>query len=132
MDALSAAKERAQLNSPPPSTNDNPLQALFRLAVRGDMASSNHKDLQISSASTCTSLDTVLLRPSWLVPLPRTQNGQKLDYIYDYNCTRADTDLNNTFGLDIYGGSQRDWNEEIQSAREMPTNTLQQRIERAK
>ena len=132
MEALSAAKERAELNSPPSSPNDNPLQALFRLAVRGDMTSSNHKELQISSTSTCASLDTVLLRPSWLVPLPRTQKGEKLDYIYDYNCTRADTDLNNTFGLDIYGGSQRDWNEEIQSAREMPTNSLQQRIERAK
>eukprot|EP00560_Eucampia_antarctica_P006083 CAMPEP_0197824454 /NCGR_PEP_ID=MMETSP1437-20131217/1689_1 /TAXON_ID=49252 ORGANISM="Eucampia antarctica, Strain CCMP1452" /NCGR_SAMPLE_ID=MMETSP1437 /ASSEMBLY_ACC=CAM_ASM_001096 /LENGTH=1549 /DNA_ID=CAMNT_0043424079 /DNA_START=140 /DNA_END=4789 /DNA_ORIENTATION=+ len=132
IDALVASKERAQLNSPPPSTNENPLQALFRLAIRGDMTPSNHKKLSIPTISTSTSLDTVLLRPSWLVPFPRTPNSEPIEYKHEYNPTRAEDDLNNTFGLDIRGGSLRDWNEEIQSTREMPTENLQQRLDRAK
>jgi len=37
-----------------------------------------------------------------------------------------------TYGVEMKLGGMRDWNEEIQSAREMPTTTLTERMERAK
>jgi len=37
-----------------------------------------------------------------------------------------------TYGLDLSSGVQRDWNEELQSAREMPTGEVHERMERAR
>jgi hypothetical protein len=41
-------------------------------------------------------------------------------------------DLADSFGVDIRSGTLRDWNEELQSAREMAVTDLQERIERAR
>ena len=52
--------------------------------------------------------------------------------MHQYNLTRTEDELCNTFGVDVRAGAVRDWNEELQSAREMPTTTQQERIERAR
>lgn len=55
-----------------------------------------------------------------------------LDSLHRFNPDRSEEDGCQTFGLDLRGGSPRDWNEELQVAREMPTATLQDRIDRAR
>ena len=51
---------------------------------------------------------------------------------HTYNVHRLEADLENTFGVDLRGGPICDWNEELQSAREMPIEMLQERIDRAR
>lgn len=132
-DAVSASKERAEFMN---STNkDGPFSSLFRVAVRGDFDGYTNP----VTASAYTGIDALLQTPSWVTPLPqpRSKNGSassdwKHYSQHAYNLNKTEDDLSNTFGVDIRGGAVRDWNEELQSAREMPTSTLQERIERAR
>lgn len=114
--ALAAAKERANIISTT-TAKDSPLKALHRVAIRSSLSSLPHQ-----------SIDSLVLRPSWVVP----DHGESHDVKHDYNINRSEDDLASTYGLDIRGGALRDWNEELQSAREMPKETLQERIERAR
>jgi len=102
--ALEAAQERLALTS-----RDEPLQALYRVAKNSQMSS----------------LDAVFVRPSWLVPLPPT-------HLKDEIAHPPLPLIQDTYGLDWTSGIQRDWNEELQSAREMPVSTIQERLERAR
>ena len=52
--------------------------------------------------------------------------------MHQWNPSRAEEELTSTFGMEVRGGGLRDWNEELQSAREMPVETLVERIERAR
>lgn len=132
-DAVEASKERAEFMN---STNkDGPFSSLFRVAVRGDFDGYKNP----ATASAYSGIDALLQTPSWLTPLPtpRSQNGNAADDWkhygqHAYNLNRTEEDLSSSFGVDIRGGAVRDWNEELQSAREMPTSTLQERIERAR
>jgi hypothetical protein len=70
-----------------------------------------------------------------LVPLPRVLNEDNpwsQNSLHEYNPSRTEEDLTSCFGLDVRMGPARDWNEELQSAREMPTRTQLERIERAR
>ena len=106
--SLEAGQERLQLTA-----GDSPLQALHRAAVQ---------------KFAPRALDAVLFKPSWLVPdhtveewpTPKEHAPRPLEQDYPL------------FGLDLATGVQRDWNEELQSAREMPVGTLQERLERAR
>jgi protein TIF31 len=51
---------------------------------------------------------------------------------HKYSPSRSEIAIADTFGLDLRNGTSRDWNEELQSAREMPKDTIEQRIERAR
>mmetsp|Transcript_8650 Transcript_8650/g.9915 ORF Transcript_8650/g.9915 Transcript_8650/m.9915 type:complete len:1345 (+) Transcript_8650:157-4191(+) len=102
--ALEAAQERLALTN-----KDEPLQALYRVA----------KNSQVSS------LDAVFVRPSWLVPLPSAHLKEQIAH-------PPLPLIQDTYGLDWTSGIQRDWNEELQSAREMPMSTIQERLERAR
>ena len=132
-DAVVASKERADYMN---STNkDGPFSSLFRVAIRGDFDGYKNP----ATASAYSGIDALLQTPSWVTPLPkpRSQNGRATDdwkhySRHTYNLNRTEDDLSSTFGVDIRGGAVRDWNEELQSAREMPTSTLQERIERAR
>lgn len=132
-DAVAASKERAEFMN---STNkDGPFSSLFRVAVRGDFDGYTN----LATASPYTGIDALLQTPSWVTPLPhsRSKNGSaasdwKHYSQHSYNLNKTEDDLSSTFGVDIRGGAVRDWNEELQSAREMPTSTLQERIERAR
>jgi hypothetical protein len=45
---------------------------------------------------------------------------------------RAEEELTSYYGMDVRGGGLRDWNEELQTAREMSVETFGERIERAR
>ena len=106
--ALEAGQERVRLTAA-----DSPLQALHRAAIQ------KHAP---------RGLDAALFKPSWLVPdvaseyWPSAKEHAPIPLEQDYP----------TFGLDLTTGVQRDWNEELQSAREMPIGTIQERLERAR
>lgn len=106
--SLEAGQERVRL-----TVADSPLQALHRAAVQ------KHAP---------RGLDAALFKPSWLVPdinnedWPTAKEHAPIPLEQDYP----------TFGLDLTTGVQRDWNEELQSAREMPVGTIQERLERAR
>ena len=109
------------------ATSESPIQSLYRVATRGDFGGA------LTAASSLQNIDALLIRPSWLVPAggkPSAVGGG--DGRHEYNQARADDDLASTFGLELRGGAPRDWNEELQTARELPKDTLQGRMERAK
>jgi len=78
----------------------------------------------------------LIQNPSWLVPVPKlaatSKDSWNRNYEHTYHPAKTEDDLSNSFGVDIRSGTVRDWNEELQSAREMSTLTLQERIERAR
>jgi protein TIF31 len=106
-EALAAVQKRVKL-----TVGDTPLQALHRVAIQKSRSSRG--------------VDAVLYRPSWMVPAasswPSPSEHAPLPLEQDYP----------TFGLDLTSGVSRDWNEELQSAREMPVANIQERLERAR
>jgi protein TIF31 len=127
--ALTASRERVTVIK---RLNQGPILSLFRLAARGDFDGFP----TASSAATFVQqqLDGSLLTPSWLVPKPArfpagAWNGNQF---HSYNTVSAEEDICKTFGVDLRNGGIRDWNEELQMAREMPVSTLTERIERAR
>jgi protein TIF31 len=130
--ALSACKERAELTTL--LNRKSPFSSLFRAAIRGDF--DGFTSAATASQVTGEALDASLSTPSWLAPFPLkftgTEQAWKRNQFHAYSPHRADEVLAKTFGVEIRSGSVRDWNEELQLAREMPTNTLQERLERAR
>lgn len=116
---MKAALERSELAS----KNDSPVDALFRAIIKRDKNKTS--DINISAQQQA---DTITLRPSWLVH----SSQENEESLHRYNVERAEEEMSNTYGLDIGSGVARDWNEELQSAREMPANSLIERIERAR
>jgi Mitochondrial function, CLU-N-term len=105
--SLAAAQERVQLTAA-----ESPLQVLYRAAIH---------------PNTSRGLDAAIFRPSWLVPF----SGEKWPAPKEHLPVPMEQDYP-TFGLDLTTGVSRDWNEELQSAREMPVDTIQERLERAR
>lgn len=122
--SLEAIKERTDILA---QGNTSNLHSLFRLAIRGDHGGS------IDPAPT---LDAHLGSPSWLVPTAAARSDEYTPVWKpndrSYNVIRAEEDLTNHFGVDLRAGAMRDWNDEIQLAREMPTDKLSDRLERAR
>lgn len=119
--------------------HNDPLQALFRAATHGDLVD------HTGTAGTRTraddfnkTFDSATLRPSWLVPVSRGSDGtsgtpvHSHDHNHHHNLSRSEQDMADSFGVDFRNGAARDWNEELQLAREMPRDTMEQRIERAR
>jgi protein TIF31 len=128
--ALAASKERAGI------MNEfnllSPELSVFRLAVRGDFDGFSCSE---TAHSIMQQFDAAVQTPSWLVPLPNGAKklaGWTRNEYHGYDSSRAEDDFSNTFGLDLRSGGIRDWNEEFQLAREMPTSTRQERIDRAR
>jgi protein TIF31 len=112
-----AALERSRLNS---QSND-PLQAVCDATFQG---------VEAAKKGNISLIDSVTLCPSWLVP---EQSKNDTDSIFEYNLGKSELScIEDSFGLDVRGGAPRDWNEELQGAREMARDTLDQRIERAR
>jgi protein TIF31 len=130
-EALLASKQRAGLMAT--LNEDGPFSSLFRVAIRGDFAGYQRP----STASASEGIDALIQNPSWLVPIPGVEAQSEDDSwtrncVHVFNPSRTEDDLSNSFGVDIRSGTVRDWNEELQSAREMPVIALQERIERAR
>jgi len=129
-DALVAAKTRAELMLK--INADGPFHSFFRVAIRGDFP--GYKRPSVAAASE--GIDALVQTPSWLVPIPRVEqeasNAWNRNCEHAYSSAKTEEDISNSFGVDIRNGSLRDWNEELQVAREMPMDNLLERIERAR
>jgi protein TIF31 len=129
-EALEASEIRNELMAK--INEDGPFHSFFRVAIRGDFP--GYKKASVAAASE--GIDALIQIPSWLVPVPRVQS--EADNSWNRNCehvyspAKAEDDISNSFGVDVRGGSLRDWNEELQVAREMPMGSLLERIERAR
>lgn len=92
-------------------------------------------------------IDTVVTRPTWLVPLPSVKLGDMIgpkestynhSHLHSYNSnTNKEEELGGSgnsllYGMDVRGGGLRDWNEELQTARELSVGTFAERIDRAR
>jgi hypothetical protein len=128
--ALAASKKRNKLTTK--LNADGHFSSLFRVAIRGDFK--GYKSPSIGSAAE--GIDALIHTPSWLVPIPQVElepeDSWNRNSTHSYNPSRTEDDLANSFGVDVRNGSARDWNEELQTAREMPETTLPDRIERAR
>lgn len=128
--ALSASKRRAELMAK--LNEDGPFASLFRIATRGDFSGYTNP----SSGSAAEGIDNLLQTPSWIVPISQSEMQSKESWnrnsTHSYNPASTEDDLGNSFGIDMRNGTVRDWNEELQSAREMPDKSLAERIERAR
>jgi protein TIF31 len=128
-----AAKDRSTLMAKVQSV-DSPLQSLHRLALRSML----HPVSAAPHTANSSSIDSVVVRPSWVVPFDpkgasNGANSAALLYSgHSYDSNRAEEESSQIYGLDWRSGSPRDWNEELQVAREMPTTTLAERIDRAR
>ena len=131
--ALEVSKERSTLIK---RLNKYPVLSLFRTTARGDFG--GFTTAAGASAAVQMQLDATLTTPSWLVPRPHVYPGADNDdawtgnQFHSYNPNRTEEDITNTFGIDLRNGGIRDWNEELQLAREMPVTSLNERIERAR
>ena len=85
--------------------------------------------------------DALAAPPGWLAPLPAARPGDAAgprlrtwDHgrLHAHDPARAEGEWSQRFGMDVRGGGLRDWNEELQSAREMSAATYGERIERAR
>lgn len=131
--ALAASHERVELMK---QLNKDTALSFFRIAVRGDFP--GFQTAAAAAQSVQHALDSSLTTPSWLVPRPTTYPGADSEtawtgnQFHGYSVTRVEEDLMQTYGVEIRNGGSRDWNEELQMAREMPATTLPERIERAR
>ena len=158
--ALTAAKLRSELLHETAVAEDNandngyhsPLAGLFRNVASpfpnntsGPSAAMGYGmgALMATAPSTFVPrIDSTTVHPSWLVPLPSkklgdvkgpSRNTWEHDALHSYDAGRAEEELTNTYGMDVRsGGGLRDWNEELQTAREMGVETFGERIERAR
>lgn len=128
--ALAASKLRSELMAK--VNKDGPFLSFFRVAIRGDF--SGYTRPYVAAASE--GIDALIQNPSWLVPVTKIEvedkNSWNRNCLHTFNPAKTEEDLSSSFGVDIRGGSLRDWNEELQVAREMSAESLLQRIERAR
>ena len=120
--SLAAVKERADIFN---QGNTSTFHSLFRLAMRGDVG---------GALDPALTLDAHLGIPTWLVPKSAADSTKPSwkQATHQYNIIRTEDEMINTYGVDLRAGSMRDWNDEIQMAREMPGETLTERLERAR
>lgn len=129
--ALAAAQEKQTLLQ---SLSPKPHTFLFQTPLRGDTDGL----LGASHARDISNPDGIAQAPTWLVPNPSKYNAN--DWTHHDTHTANPHRLQETLlqhNDQLYGDSSsgclpRDWNEELQMSREMPTDTLLQRLERAR
>ncbi len=127
-EALEASLMRSEISA---MNQNDPLQAIFRAATYGDLVGN------VSHSDSLKMFDSATLRPSWLVPMPHSSEASVTNVAkpipsHNHDLSRSEEEIGNNFGIDFRNGAARDWNEEIQLAREMPIETIDQRIERAR
>ena len=111
-------------------------------AGAGGMTTTSGMPMPATAPSTfMPRLDSLTVRPPWLVPLPSAKVGDMVgprlstwDHgkLHSWDMGRAEEELTSYYGMDVRGGGLRDWNEELQTAREMSVETFGERIERAR
>lgn len=142
--ALRASAKRSELLKQV-SLSEDAFAQLYRPAVslwwNNNSGTSLGSGLGFSSPSTFTSrLDGITLRPSWLVPLPKISAGnskvaetwRSFHNMHKWSVSRCEEELTQLYGMDLKGGGTRDWNEELQGARDMSVESLDERLDRAR
>ncbi|KAL3941965.1 MAG: hypothetical protein SGBAC_003767 [Bacillariaceae sp.] len=128
--ALEASKVRSKLMAR--LNADGHFACLFRVAIRGDF--DGYTNPSIPSADE--GIDALMHNPSWIVPVAKAalepEDAWNKNATHSGNYAKTEDDLANTFGVDFRNGNSRDWNEELQMAREMPDASLVERVERAR
>ncbi|CAJ1907402.1 unnamed protein product [Cylindrotheca closterium] len=128
--ALEASKTRSKLMAR--LNADGHFACLFRVAIRGDFDGYTRPSI----ASADEGIDALVHNPSWLVPMSKaaleSEDSWNKNASHSANYEKTEDDLANTFGVDFRNGNSRDWNEELQMAREMPVSSLVERVERAR
>ena len=136
--ALNAAKERNEMATT--TTTNSIYQSIFRTAIRGDFDGfrSNISAIQMTKEA----YDATITSPTWMVPSfskyiekQDQQLGWNHNACHNYNVQRTEDELQRTYGMieNLRNGTiTRDWNEELQTAREMPVSTAQERLDRAR
>lgn len=118
------------------TSQENAFQGLFRSVIRSDFFHPHSiSSLKVVPESLRGEniVDSIFMKPSWVVPAVRSNitDLRAMDK-QNYHAGRSSDYFNNTYGVDFRNSPLRDWNEELQSARDMPKETLQERIDRAK
>lgn len=131
-EAVESSKERARVLH---FLESHSIPSFFRIATRGDFP--GFESAAFAATSVQRSLDEYLATPTWLVPrprlIPRNENTSwSGNHFHPYNNKKNHDEPVGSFGADFMNGGTRDWNEELQTAREMPTNTREERVERAR
>jgi hypothetical protein len=139
--ALTASEKRAEVLKAAAMSEDAFAQ-LYRPATstrwNNHSGTSLGTGVAVSAPNTFTTrLDSVTLRPSWLVPLPMAGNKPMNTWknhgnLHKWNVARCEEELTQLYGMDLKGGGIRDWNEELQAARDMGVETLEERMDRAR
>ena len=115
------------------SSQENAFQGLFRSVIRANVC-----DPECIGTLKCMPeslrgehlVDAISMKPSWIVPALRSGIGSLEEQTH--HVWRSSDYINNTYGVDFRNSPSRDWNEELQSARDMPIESLQERSDRAK
>lgn len=118
--AIEASFEKAKL-----SGRTSHISSLFHTAIRGDFSG-------FSDAAAAFSA-TFQASCSWLVPVNKkyqTTSSWNHNDLHTFNHSRANEFQ--SFGVDMRSAAPRDWNEELQLARELPVTTFPERMERAR
>ena len=139
--ALTASQKRVQILKHAANSEDAFMQ-LYRPA--SSTYWNNHSGTSLGSGLSLLApstfvprLDGITLRPSWLVPLPTIGKTKLRTYkhhgeMHQWDVSRCQDEMTSVYGMDVRGGGIRDWNEELQSARDMGVETLDERMERAR
>lgn len=129
-EAQAASRLRSKLMAK--VNQDGPFSSFFRVAIRGDFSGYTQPSVAVASEG----IDALIQSPSWLVPVTKIEREAKESWtrncVHAFNPAKTEEDLSSSFGVDVRGGALRDWNEELQVAREMPVDSLLERIERAR
>lgn len=141
--AIQASQRRSDyLTSLPPDSNDI-FAALHRQVTSSHLTSFGNDAMnglllptvgvrnQIEAMRTYPRIDHLVTRPGWLVPRPPGDRGASLDSLHGASGPRNELDLQDGHGLDPRMG-QRDWNEDLQQAREMRRDSFMERMDRAR
>jgi hypothetical protein len=119
--AIEAGFEKSEI-----SGRTSHINTFFHTAIRGDFTGFANP----ASAAVATSQAAC----SWLVPLNKkyetSASSWNRNELHSFNPARANEFL--TFGVDLRSASPRDWNEELQLARELPVGSFSERLERAR
>ena len=139
--AIQASQRRADyLTSLPPDSNDM-FAALHRQVTSSHLSSFGNDAMnglllptvgvrnQIEAMRGYPRIDHLVTRPGWLVPAP--PGDASLDSLHGGSGPRNELDLQDGHGLDPRMG-QRDWNEDLQQAREMRRDSFMERMDRAR
>jgi len=141
--AIQASQRRADyLTSLPPDSNDI-FAALHRQITSPHLSSFGNDAMnglllptvgvrnQIEAMRAYPRIDHLVTRPGWLVPAPPGDHRASLDSLHGGSGPRNELDLQDGHGLDPKMG-QRDWNEDLQQAREMRRDSFMERMDRAR